>query len=119
MHEISIVRSMCKTVIDFARENNVQNISEIVCLCGELSLVVPKYVEDIYPVVLDEYPELKGAKLTLENVPGMAECDECDEIFNVIETKGYCPNCGSFDKQILSGQDFTIKQILVRDEAAE
>ncbi len=47
MHEISIVRSMCKTVIDFARENNVQNISEIVCLCGELSLVVPKYVEDM------------------------------------------------------------------------
>lgn len=36
MHEIGVVRSMVKTVLDI----------------GELSLVIPKYVEDIYPVVV-------------------------------------------------------------------
>ena len=74
MHEIGIVRSMCKTVLDYAKENNVQKISEIVCEVGELSLVIPEYV---------------------------------------VQYEGYCPNCGSFDKDVLSGQDFTIKEIHV------
>ena len=35
MHEIGIVRSMCKTVLDYAEQNGVQEISEIVCEIGE------------------------------------------------------------------------------------
>ena len=115
MHEIGIVRSMCKTVLDYAKANNVQRISEIVCEVGELSLVIPQYVEDLYPAVAAG-TLLEDAKLILETVPGMAECDECDEIFNVIETEGYCPNCGSFDKTVLTGKDFTIKEIHVPEE---
>ena len=94
MHEIGIVRSMCKTVLDYAKANNVQRISEIVCEVGELSLVIPKYVEDIYPHVVED-TFLKNTKLILNIVPGMAECDECNEVFNVVEHKGYCPHCGS------------------------
>ena len=45
MHEIGIVKSMCKTVLDYARENNVTHVGEIVCEIGELSLVIPEYVE--------------------------------------------------------------------------
>ena len=50
-------------------------------------------------------------------VPGLAECDECDEIFNVIEQKGYCPNCGSFEKTVLSGKEFTIREIVVPEKS--
>ena len=110
MHEIGIVRSMCRTVLDYMEENNVAAISEIVCEVGELSLVIPQYVEELFPPVPEGTP-LEGAKLILETVPGMAECDDCDEIFNVIEHEGYCPNCGSFEKTVLTGKDFTIKEI--------
>lgn len=115
MHEIGIVRSMCKTVLDYAKENHVRHVDEIVCEIGELSLVVPEYVEKLYPVVADETP-LKDTKLIIEMVPGMAECDECDEIFNVIENEGYCPNCGSFEKTVLTGLDFNIKEIHVLEQ---
>ncbi len=47
----------------------------------------------------------------------MAECDQCDEIFNVVEHKGYCPACGSFEKTVLSGQDFGIREIHVPEDA--
>ena len=114
MHEIGIVRSLCKTVLEYARENNVQSISEIVCEVGELSLVIPEYVEKLYPAVVKD-TELRDTRLILEIVPGLAECDDCDEIFNVIETEGYCPNCGSFDKTVLSGKDFNIKEIHVAE----
>lgn len=116
MHEIGIVRSMCKTVVDYARENGVRHISEIVCEIGELSLVIPEYVEELYPPVKADFPELEGTKLILETVPGLAECDECDEIFNVVANEGYCPNCGSFNKTVLSGRGFNIKEIHVPEE---
>ena len=112
MHEIGIVRSMCQTVRNYAQEHNIERICEIVCQVGELSLVIPEYLEDIYPKVT-KGTEFENTKLILEIIPGLAECDDCDEIFNVVEHEGYCPNCGSFEKTVLSGKDFCVKEIHV------
>ena len=117
MHEIGVVRQVIRTVEDFAKENNITEITEIVLDIGELSLVIPKYVEDIYAITV-EGSSLEGAKLTMNVIPGLAECEECDEIFNVIEHEGYCPNCGSFEKTILSGKDFLIREIHVPEDEA-
>ena len=114
MHEIGVVRQMCKTVMEFATENQIQSISEIVVEIGELSLIIPKYVEDVYPLVVED-TMLKDTKLIIEEIPGLAECDECDEIFNVVEHKGYCPNCGSFEKTVLTGKDFNIKEVHIQE----
>ena len=112
MHEIGIVRQILCTVEQFAAENDITEIQEVVVDCGELSLVIPKYLQDIYPVVTKD-TILQDAKLVINTIPGMAECDECDEIFNVVETEGYCPNCGSFEKTILTGRDCSIREIHV------
>ena len=114
MHEIGVVRSMLKTVSEYARQNNVGKVAEIVCQVGELSLVIPEYVEDIYPKVI-KGTEFEDTKLILEIIPGLAECDECDEIFNVVEHEGYCPNCGSFEKSVLTGRNFAVKEIHVAE----
>ena len=53
MHEIGIVRQIVRTVTDFAQENGIGEIAEVVVDCGELSLVIPKYLQDIYPVRRD------------------------------------------------------------------
>ncbi len=115
MHEIGIVRQLLRTVTDFAAEHGVSQICEVVVDCGELSLVIPDYLRELYPVVV-KGSILENAKLSINMVPGLAECEDCDEIFNVIEHKGYCPNCGSFNKTVLSGKDFTIREILVPEE---
>ena len=115
MHEIGIVRQLVRTVTDFAAENQVREVCEVVVDCGELSLVIPDYLRELYPVAV-KGSILENAKLSINMVPGLAECEDCDEIFNVIEHKGYCPNCGSFNKTVLSGKDFTIREILVPEE---
>jgi hydrogenase nickel incorporation protein HypA/HybF len=115
MHEIGIVRQLLRTVTDFAAKHGVSQICEVVVDCGELSLVIPDYLRELYPVVV-KGSILENAKLSINMVPGLAECEDCDEIFNVIEHKGYCPNCGSFNKTVLSGKDFTIREILVPEE---
>lgn len=115
MHEIGIVRQMIRTVTAFAQEHEIRDIREVVVDCGELSLVIPEYVEELFPVASRD-SILKDAKLTIHVVPGLAECEDCDEIFNVIEHKGYCPNCGSFEKTVLSGKDFSIREIVVPND---
>ena len=115
MHEIGIVRQIVRTVEDFAARNDVRRIDAVVVDCGELSLVITKYLKDIYPVIA-EGTILEHAELIVEETPGFAECDDCDEIFNVVEHKGFCPACGSFEKTVLSGQDFGIREIHVPEE---
>ena len=112
MHEIGIVRQLVRTVSDFAAENRVSDIREVVVDCGELSLIIPEYLEELYPVAAKD-SILANAKLTICMVPGLAECENCYEIFNVIENKGFCPNCGSFERTVLSGKDFSIREIIV------
>lgn len=106
---------MVKTVTDFSEQNDMKEVAEIVLDIGELLLVIPKYVEDIYPVVVGD-TWLKDTKLVINVIPGMAECDECSELFHVIEHEGYCPNCGSFEKAILSGKDFLIREIHIPED---
>lgn len=115
MHEIGVVRQVLRTIEDFAKENDVKQIDELVLDVGELSLIIPQYLEDIYPAVVKD-TILENTKLIINMVPGLAECDDCDEIFNVVEHEGYCPNCGSFEKTVLSGKDFTIREIHVPDD---
>jgi len=112
MHEITIVRQMVHTIEEYAKQNDVDSVKEVVLDVGELSLVIPKYVDDVFPMV-SEGTILEGAKLIYNSVEGLAECEDCDEIFNVVKHEGYCPNCGSFDKVVLSGKEFLIKEIHV------
>ena len=115
MHEIGIVRQIRRTVEDFAAQNQVSRIHSVVVDCGELSLIVPRYLEELYPVVMKD-SILESSELIVQVIPGMAECNSCDEIFNVVACRGYCPNCGSFEKTVLSGRDFLIREIRVPDE---
>lgn len=118
MHEIGIARQIVGTVAAFADERALRDIRQIVVECGELSLVIPEYLEKVFPAVT-EGTILEGTQLVIETVPGLAECEACDEIFNVVDNRGYCPNCGSFEKKILSGRDCRIREICVGDGERE
>ena len=43
MHEIGIVRQVLRTVEEFAKENDITEVSEIVLDVGEVSQVIPEY----------------------------------------------------------------------------
>ena len=80
--------------------------------CGELSLVIPEYLETLFPVAA-KGTALENSRLLIQIIPGLAECDACDEIFNVVDCKGICPMCGGFEKTILQGGDLMIREIRV------
>ncbi len=116
MHELGIVFEVVRTVENAIANEDIASIDTIVLQVGELSGVIPIYLEECWPAAIDKNPLFKNTKLQLDVVKGMAKCQQCGEIFNVLSFEGYCPKCNSFDKDVLSGQEFLIKEILVPED---
>jgi len=111
LHELGVVIEVIKTVENFAKRNEVTKIDTLVLQIGELSSMIPKYIQACYPAAVDG-TLLQDTKLEIEILPGNAICKECNKVFNLIENKGKCPNCGSKDLEILCGKEFMIKEII-------
>ena len=115
MHELGVVFEIIKTVEKVAIEQNIEEIDTIVMEVGELSSIVPMYLEECFPAAIDNRLRFKNTKLKIEIIPGEAKCLQCSKVFNVVENKGYCPECNSFDKELLRGREFIIKEIFIKD----
>ena len=111
MHELGIMFNVIRSVESFAIKNGVNKIDTLVLQIGELSPVVPQYIEACYPAAVDG-TLLQETKLKIEIIPGNALCKKCNTVFNLLEHNKKCPQCGDGDWDILSGKEFMIKQIL-------
>jgi hydrogenase nickel incorporation protein HypA/HybF len=100
-----------KTVENFAQKNGVTKIQTLVLQIGELSSMIPKYIEACYSAAVDG-TVLQETELKIEVLPGNGICKECNKVFNLIENNNKCPKCGSKHWEILSGKEFMIKEIV-------
>jgi hydrogenase nickel incorporation protein HypA/HybF len=114
LHELGVMMEVIKAVEQCAEESGVSKIDTLVLQIGELSSVIPEYVEDIYSVVA-EGTLLENTKLEIEILPGNALCKGCGKVFNVLENDGICPHCSGKDWELLSGKEFNIKEIVCCD----
>ena len=115
MHELGLVFQMAKVIEEtLAEEEDVTAIDTVVVEIGEISSVVPHYFEACFPAAADRCPLFAGAKLVIQQIPALARCHNCGRKFPVVKHNGYCPSCGSFDKDILTGREFNIREVTVR-----
>lgn len=112
MHEMTLAIQAIKSVLEFARENDIDDIDTVVLEIGELSLVVPEYMEEAWNAAV-QHTMLANSHLRIDVTPGNGICTDCGQVYNIVEHKGVCPKCGSRDKDILSGREFNIKELLV------
>ena len=111
MHEIGVLIEVVKTVENFARKNGVTKIQTLVLQIGELSPMIPKYIEACYPAAVDG-TLLQNTELKIEIIPGNGICKDCNKVFNLIQNNNKCPKCGSRHWEILCGKEFMIKEIV-------
>lgn len=111
MHEIGVMIEVVKTVENFAKKNGVTKVQTIVLQIGELSSMIPRYIEACYPAAVDG-TILQETKLEIQILPGNAICKKCNKVFNLIENNNKCPHCESRDWEILCGKEFMIKEIV-------
>jgi len=111
MHELGIMINVVNSIEKIAAENGVTKVETLVLQVGELSPVVPHYLEAVYPAAVDG-TLLKDTKLQIEVIPGNALCRHCGTEFNLMKNKKVCPDCGQSDWELLSGTEFLIKEIV-------
>lgn len=111
MHELGVVIEVVKTVERVAVEEDLTQIDTVVLQIGELSSMIPKYVEQCYPAAADG-TILEKTKLEIEILPGNALCKDCKKVFRLLEYHHQCPICNTRNWDLLSGREFFIKEIV-------
>ncbi len=111
MHELGVVMEVIKTLDRIVLENNLKQVDTIVLQIGEISSMMPKYIEDCYDVAVDG-TQFEKTKLKIEILTATALCRPCNKVFKLVENEGKCEFCKSNDWELLSGKEFLIKEII-------
>ena len=115
MHELGLVFEVIKRVEAVAAENNVRHIKKVVLSIGEISYVVPMFIEEVYPDACKD-TVLENSELEIETIPARVKCRQCRRVYDPVKFEGVCPHCGKKDFEILSGNEFLIKEIQVPED---
>ena len=113
MHELGLVCQVVKTVDEVMAENNLTELDEIVLQVGEMSDVVPEFLEEAWQATAPttEYPD---AKMTVEVMPALAKCLDGGYEGHVKTFGPDCPIFSSDNLKIVSGKQFDIKEIVAK-----
>ena len=95
MHELGIVFHIAKKVESIAVENHVSHVAKVVLEIGEVSTVVPSYLEDCWKWKCTKSDILKDCALEIEMIPAVTFCEDCEKTYGTVEHGKTCPYCGS------------------------
>ncbi|PKM95051.1 MAG: hydrogenase nickel incorporation protein HypA [Firmicutes bacterium HGW-Firmicutes-1] len=111
MHELGIVYEVIKIVDGFARENQLTRVDKIVLEVGQLSQAIPRFLEECYPAAVSE-TAYEDTKLEIIVLPANGKCKNCNEVYNIVENRKICPECHGDKYELISGQEFNIKEVV-------
>lgn len=108
MHELPVVLDIVRTVGEEAKKRNLQRVTQINLVIGELSSIIDESVQMYFEVVAKD-GLCAGAKLHFEHIPAMLKCRRCGREFPH-EKSFACPDCGG-DAVLIkgTGRDFYIR----------
>jgi len=113
MHELGIVFYIIRDVKQAAEENGVQHVSAVVMSIGEVSTIIPDYLQDCWRWAADKEEMLRGCELKIEPIPAVTHCDACGNDYPTVAHGKTCPHCGSDHTWLLRGNEVEIKEIIV------
>ncbi|SEW26656.1 hydrogenase maturation nickel metallochaperone HypA [[Clostridium] fimetarium] len=113
MHELGVLNSMVHTIERIINEQDLTEVQKLVIEVGELSGIVPRYLEQCWPAAAYK-TFMENTELELIIIPGIVKCRSCGRVFNAVYSDLSCPNCESTQMDILEGNDIMIKEIVCR-----
>lgn len=111
MHELSIAMHIARTVMRVAEENQVTRVAQVTLSIGELADILPGYLKSCWPAAVHD-TMLEDTELEIEMMKGMVRCSGCGKVYRFLEHSHECPFCHSKEKEILSGRETIIKNIV-------
>jgi hydrogenase nickel incorporation protein HypA/HybF len=119
MHELSIAQNILDIVdetlsgnLSPEEKNNSKKLREVKIKVGELVAVVPESLKFCYECLIEDSP-YAHSKLSVEILPVELLCRNCKHKFHTKENFFVCPQCQSFDIEILQGNELKIDYLEV------
>lgn len=107
MHELSIAVNIVEIV---SEEAGFKTVSEIDLEIGSMSGIITESLD----FAMEEAVKgscMSKAKINLHELKAEAVCSKCDHVFEVDDFFAVCPQCGSFETDIIKGKELKIKKI--------
>ncbi|MDD3661085.1 MAG: hydrogenase maturation nickel metallochaperone HypA, partial [Lachnospiraceae bacterium] len=73
MHELGVIVDVVEKIERIAAEQGIEEIEALVLQIGELSSMIPKYMQSLYPAAT-EGTILEHSRLDIEIIPGNGRC---------------------------------------------
>lgn len=116
MHEISLVRTIFRTLEEQFQSEELNRIEAIQLKIGPLANVEPMLLQNAYEAVIEtEAPRFKGAALKVNYIPILVRCTVCDATSEVHNYRFVCEACGVPCAQVVQGNELLIEQVVLRD----
>jgi hydrogenase nickel incorporation protein HypA/HybF len=116
MHELSITESILEITLRHARQAGAKKITDLYLVIGQLSSVVDDSVQFYWDFVSQD-SEAAGSKLHFRRMPAELECQGCGHAYIYDGENLACPQCGSPQVKIVSGDQFFLESISVEEPA--
>jgi hydrogenase nickel incorporation protein HypA/HybF len=116
MHEASLVQSLLDQVQTLMRDHQAQRVQTIQLSVGEFSGVEPELLLAAYDVMVEDTP-MRGARLKLCTIPLRAECQDCGEVFAVLQHRFQCPACDSSRTRITQGDELVLDSVTMESDS--
>ena len=113
MHELGIVFHIIESVEEVARENGITRVSGVTLELGEVSGIIPSYLEDCWRWACDKNELMVGCELAIEEIPAVTQCEACGREYPTVAHGRICPYCGSGRTYLIQGTEALIKEIAV------
>ena len=113
MHELSIMQNILDITLEYAAKNNARKVTKIYLEIGELSGIVPDWMQSYFDFVSENTIAGK-AELCIEWIPALIKCKSCGKEFQVSRDNPQinCSECGVESQvEIITGREYYLKSI--------
>lgn len=111
MHELGTINYVIDTVEKLAVENALTKIGSVTLEVGEVSGIVPRFLTDYWEYAKKKTTYLQEAELKIETIKAVTYCQNCGTTYPTMQYAKICPNCQSDNTFLVTGNEYTIKEI--------
>lgn len=112
MHELSLCEGIVQVIEDQAAEQHFSSVEKVRLEIGTLSGVELEALRFGFDVVTKN-TVAENAELEIIEIQGLAWCLPCQKAVSVKQRFDACPDCGSYQLQVTSGDEMRIKDLEV------
>ncbi|WP_020394866.1 hydrogenase maturation nickel metallochaperone HypA [Thiolinea disciformis] len=112
MHEMSLAEGMLQVLEQAAQTQQFKKVKTVWLEIGALANVEVPALEFAFEVV-SRHSVADQAKLEIIHLPAIAWCMQCGKSVEIKQRYDACPDCGSYQLQVSSGDEMRIKELEV------